>query len=451
MKSSVITLSLLLTGTMLPAATLTVLPGEAIQPKIDDANPGDIVAIFGGTYADDLVINKAIRLIETDGQDVTLTGNVTWNNVTNAPPFEGFTVGSPGKGIVVAGKSYLVVKNVDSSAGFGIRTSGESSVVVVGGVFTKIHQDGGDLTASRARVTGDFETTANSFKTVAIRMDVAGDYLWKSRYAWCGYSKGYHFKSYGSNGVVNVIGCEMDARNYVRVGSESESNYANSGYFENYTVDIRGSGNKILISNNQMLRIRYQYTRHGNQPYPFIYTDGRGVSVIGSNDSVVVNNYIEMFNGGSTNGIVESFGVYVDSSKSMISNNIIDGAHNSVGAPFGAQVKNNCFPFAFLAYGIGGHVAEDSLLYVDPKFVIGEKPKLQLASPCVNGGVADALFNDLDGTRNDIGPGGGCLFDPTGWTTDKPVVISFEVGPQQLLRGVDTEVRLSRGLGVGGR
>ena len=451
MKPFTVVASLLLAGVTLPAATLTVLPGEAIQPKIDAAAPGDIVAIFGGTYPDDLVITKAIRLIETDNQDVTLTGNVTWNNVTNAPPFEGFTVGSPGKGIIVEGKSYLVVKNVDSSAGFGIRSSGESSVVVVGGVFTKILQDGGDLTASRARVTGDFETTANSIKTVAIRMDVGGDYLWKSRYAWCGYSKGFHFKSYGNNGIVNLIGCEIDARGYVRVGSQSESNYANSGYYENYTVDIRGDGNKVLVANNQLLRVAFQYTRHGNQPFPFIYTDGRGVSIFGANNSIVANNYIEMINGGSTNGNVESFGVIVNSNKSVINNNIIDGPHHSVSAPFGAQVKSNCFSFAYFSYGVGGHVAEDSITNVDPLFVVGGKPKLQLASPCVNGGVADALFNDLDGTRNDIGPGGGCLFDPTGWTTDKPVVISFDVGPQQLLRGVDTEVRLSRGLGVGGR
>ena len=63
-------------------------------------------------------------------------------------------------------------------------------------------------------------------------------------------------------------------------------------------------------------------------------------------------------------------------------------------------------------------------------------------------GVDNALFNDRDGTRNDAGPSGGVWFDPDGWTTDKPVVISFEVSSDLVLEGVDTEVILSEGQAV---
>jgi hypothetical protein len=66
----------------------------------------------------------------------------------------------------------------------------------------------------------------------------------------------------------------------------------------------------------------------------------------------------------------------------------------------------------------------------------------------VNAGSSDPRFNDLNGTRNDIGPGGGCLFDPEGWTTNKPLVISFDLAPQQLLKGVDTQVTISNGQAV---
>ena len=58
--------------TMLNAATLAVLPGESIQAQIDAASEGDIVAVFGGTYSEDITINKAIRLVEVSGQDVTI-------------------------------------------------------------------------------------------------------------------------------------------------------------------------------------------------------------------------------------------------------------------------------------------------------------------------------------------------------------------------------------------
>lgn len=57
---------------MLNAATLAVLPGESIQAQIDAASEGDIVAVFGGTYSENITINKAIRLVEVSGQDVTI-------------------------------------------------------------------------------------------------------------------------------------------------------------------------------------------------------------------------------------------------------------------------------------------------------------------------------------------------------------------------------------------
>jgi hypothetical protein len=81
-------------------------------------------------------------------------------------------------------------------------------------------------------------------------------------------------------------------------------------------------------------------------------------------------------------------------------------------------------------------------------FVENEAPKLQSSSPCINAGTPDPRYNDRDGTRNDIGPSGGAWFDPDGWTTENPVVISFDLSPDQVLEGVDTEVILSEGQAV---
>jgi nitrous oxidase accessory protein NosD len=97
MKSSVSLIpivSLIASALSVQAVTHAVLPGNSIQAKIDIAVDGDIVAIFGGTYNEDITINKAIRLVEVSGQEVTLTGNVTFSGVSDCPPFDGFTVGS---------------------------------------------------------------------------------------------------------------------------------------------------------------------------------------------------------------------------------------------------------------------------------------------------------------------------------------------------------------------
>jgi hypothetical protein len=427
MKSFAITSLLLLTGTILPAATLTVLPGEAIQPKIDAAAPGDIVAIFGGTYPDDLVINKAIRLIETDGQDVILTGNVTWNNVTNAPPFEGFTVGSPGKGIIVQDSSGLILKNVDAKAGTGIRTAGNSVVAVVKGSTSQINQDGGNLTVSDTEVLDAFNATQNSNRTVALRVSGRAIVTWSGKKSWMGYSKAKKFVFAGSDAKLVVVGTEIDSEENAWIG-----------------VCVEGIKNDVKILNSEIKNVV-----HGRKDGQFHY-GGVGIAISPGNRSVIQNNYIWMNNYGYYQMSDKGDGIECGAD-SVIVNNIISGAFYCLDCPFGADVRGNFFTDVHMPGIVRGGVLNSGFVVGDPLFITGQAPLLQLASPCVNGGVADALFNDLDGTRNDIGPGGGCLFDPTGWTTDKPVVISFDVGPQQLLRGVDTEVRLSRGLGVGGR
>jgi nitrous oxidase accessory protein NosD len=103
---------LLLIAAKASAATLAVLPETSIQSKIDAATAGDIIAIFGGTYNEDITINKAIRLVEVSGEEVILAGNVTFSGVVNPPAFEGFAVGSANKGITVNDTTGLVLKKI---------------------------------------------------------------------------------------------------------------------------------------------------------------------------------------------------------------------------------------------------------------------------------------------------------------------------------------------------
>lgn len=430
------------------AATHAVLPGEAIQPKIDAAAPGDIIAVFGGTYPGDVTINKAVRLVEVDGQDVTITGNVTWNNVTNAPPFEGFTVGSSGKGITVNNTTGLVIKNVDARAGTGLRIISVSNLSVIGGFSSNIYQDGGHLSVNGSAVTGNFETTLNSLQTISLRTSVGSTYIWRSVKSSCAYSSGRYFRYYGVNGSLAIIGCKFDLLNYYVWGSEYDSNYGNTGYCENYAIDVYGSANSVVIANTQIRGIAFGYRRHSNQGYPHVDARGRGIYVSGDQKSLVANNYVEMTAVHMTHPTGDgAIGIVVESSKSKVYNNIIEGASYGISGPFGADVQNNCLYGIRVAAGSGTHVPVNSM-NANPAFVANEKPKLQAISPCVNAGTINPIFNDLDGSQNDIGPSGGCLFDPEGWTTNKPVVISFDLAPQQLLKGVDTQVNLSNGQAV---
>jgi hypothetical protein len=239
----------------------------------------------------------------------------------------------------------------------------------------------------------------------------------------------------GVDGFVSVVGCVFDQK------------YSGNGVIHFYCNNC-----DVSIVNSRVLGLGYG--TYWESPF-HRFRGGNAIIVESGNRASILNSYIEGRDDTSSGTFGwapgnQGCGIYSESVNTIASNNIFYGTWRGANMPFGSVARNNFFAYVPGGEVVGGALGEGSRSG-DPLFITGQAPLLQLASPCVNGGVADALFNDLDGTRNDIGPGGGCLFDPTGWTTDKPVVISFDVGPQQLLRGVDTEVKLSRGLGVGGR
>lgn len=429
MKRSCQALAILALCSSLQAATHAVLPGEAIQPKIDAAAPGDIIAIFGGTYPGDVTINKAVRLVEVDGQDVTITGNVTWNGVTNAPPFEGFTVGSSGKGITVTNTAGLVIKNVDARGGFGVMTTGNTTLNIVSGQFSSISQDGGELVVSGVQVVGNVSSTINAQKTIVLRAIVGGTITWNSKNVFLGYSTSVFLVVGGTNCRAVIVGSTITG---------------NGSYAD--TAVLGGTSNSFFVSNSS-----FKGGVYGSH-----WIDNRGWTAGGSclridvgNTAVVANSYFQSTNNTTLwSGYDGSFGAGLYSYASQLTavNNICHGNWRGIAAPYGAIVKNT-FAYA-VTYPIANGVVAFDTISGDPLFVSGQAPQLQSSSPCVNAGVNDPVFNDLDGSRNDIGPGGGCLFDPQGWTTNKPVVISFDLAPQQLLKGVDTQVTISKGQAV---
>ena len=423
------------------AATHAVLPGASIQAKINLAVAGDIVAIFGGTYNEDLTINKAIRLVEVSGQQVTLAGSVTFTDVANCPVFDGFTVGSSGRGITVTNTTGLVFRNLDARLGSGIATSGTTNLkisesqlssVTAGGTTVEIsktsltgiiNQTAGNLFTTSVTIAGNFDTNTAALKTVAFRTTVAGDCIWRSKKNWFGYSEAKSFNFIDQNQAkVVVVGNKID-----RQGVEANGIYCNV------------SNSSILICNNRIVRVGYKWNEDNENGI-----DLRG----GGNKAVIANNYCQLQYYNVDFG-ARGDGIYVrDFTQATIINNVIVGARHGISAPFGALAQNNLYwASPWNAREANGVIAEGTL-YTDPLFVAGEEPKLQATSPCINAGTIDPRYNDRDGSRNDIGPSGGAWFDPDGWTTENPVVISFDLSPDMVLEGVDTEVILSEGQAV---
>jgi uncharacterized Zn-binding protein involved in type VI secretion len=337
------------------AATHAVLPGTSIQTKINLAVAGDIVAIFGGTYNEDITINKAIRLVEVNGQQVTLNGHVTFSGVTDCPPFDGFTVGSSGRGIWVANTTGFVLRNLDARNGSGISVDGTSSMkisdcrlsnVTVNGASSmtisdcelasltaggtdleisnsslsgSINHAAGILAATKITVGGNFDSQTSAQKTVAFRTTVSGDAYLRSKRAWVGYSQARSINFTDANAAkLVVVGCLVD-----RQGAEANGIYCNV------------SNSQIQLVNNRIIRVGYNWTGDAKNGI-----DLRG----GGNKAFISSNYCQLSYYGSDRDGVRGDGIYVrDFSDATIINNIVVGAKFGISAPFGAVAKNNLY------------------------------------------------------------------------------------------------------------
>jgi parallel beta-helix repeat protein len=200
------------------------------------------------------------------------------------------------------------------------------------------------------------------------------------------------------------------------------------------------SGGDVVISNN------------------WIIENIRGIQVVGGSSSIIRNNLIE-YNGDPDNGFVD-YGICCLSSTPLISNNLI--RYNEVGIYMawsdsaGARIINNtivsnewegvwCYQEANVIiknnivvnnntgidaiydaipqisyncvwgntwhdyyYETGGYAAPGiGDISEDPCFVDTTHYYLSKDSPCINAGDPDPVYNDIDGTRNDMGYTGG--------------------------------------------
>ena len=435
----------LLAAAVLNAATLPVFPGNSIQAQIDASSAGDIVAIFGGTYAEDITINKAIRLVEVNDEDVILLGDVTFDGVSDAPPFEGFTVGSSGKDITVTDTTGLLLREIDHSAGGTVVITSSSNYtkivdstlnefdpdagameLVDSTVNGRIQQGGGSLHTTNTTVGGNFETTSGAVRTIAFRTTVNGDCVWNGPRSWFGYSAARSFNFYGSNAKVVVVGSTID-----RVDREADG------------IRLHGSGNHLTVTNSVVKNVR-----------SYFGGDENCIDVQDSTNSVVItNNYLQKTHqtySANNDGIHDV--IYVrDTNSVTILNNICVQSYTGldddgfVRAPFGAAISNN---IAIGRSDVNGGAVAINTIFRSTNFVDGDPYQLGEGSPCLDAGTEDPRYNDRDGSRNDIGPSGGAWYDPDGWTTENPVVISFELSKDQILEGDATPILLQEGLGV---
>jgi len=433
---------ILLAGLALPhgmqAATYSVFSGQSIQAKIDGATNGDTVAIFGGSYTENLTIaNKDVRLQLVAGQTVTLAGNITFSGLSNAYTFANFTWGGQtDKTITVSDCRNFTMNGIKSPAGSILVTGSNTAAKIfatalTNGAFTVsagakvqgiqssntgITVNGSGTTAdfTRCTVTGNVSVATGVSRTSFSRCTVTESLDSSASNTYVSYSTLRWFRQ-RSDGKAFLVGNTINERN------------ASGGHHSTTRTVEAHDVSKIFLKNNII--------RQGSAGAQGEVAEAVWIASLAQLEALT--NYLFDYNN-SNYGTGRGFRLD-GSATNYISSNIGTSIQGEfVYGPF----ANNTVNYNLSTTGEGGGVLLQNRLNADPQVVNTTSFVLGPTSPARNAGDPNPRFNDIDGTRNDMGIYGGPFYDPEGWTGSKPVVMQMELDQTQFLRGDYSTLKL---------
>ena len=441
-------LLILLAGLALPhgmqAATYSVFSGQSIQTKINAASNGDTVAIFGGTYTENLTVSKNVRLQLVAGQTVTLAGNITFSGLINAYTFANFTWGGQGdKRITVNNCSSFTINGIKSAAG-SIDSTGTGNLLI-----NAVTLSNGSIAVNSSSNTKIIDTSVSggmSFsggtKAQVIRSTNGGGNSANSQVDFIRTRVNGGYGSSGNKMPDNVTASRLSfSRCTVTESLDSSSGLTYVSYSNLRFFRQRSNGQAYLVGNtinernaqgeqtvrawDSALIVAFNnIVRDGNQNW----ADNWAFYINPGARLLARNNVIYSYSGNYNDRV---FGLE-GSNENYISCNIAYAIQdNFIWAPF----ANNTVTYNLSQTGDENGVLVQNRLNADPAFVDTTDFVLGPTSPARNAGDPDPRFNDIDGTRNDMGIYGGPFYDPEGRTGSKPVVMQMELDQTQFLRG----------------
>jgi len=416
------------------SATYSVFSGQSIQTKIDAASNGDTVAIFGGTYTENLTISKDVRLQLVAGQIVTLAGNITFSGLSNAYTFANFTWGgqtdknitvsdcrnftingikSPAGSIVVTGLNTVAKIFATSLTNGVITVSGGANVQGIQSSCTGITVNGSSTADfARCAVTGNVSVATGVSRASFSRCTITENLDTSASNTYVSYSTLRSFVQ-RSVGQAVLVGNTINERN------------------------VNG-GETIAVTDSAFLCAFNNIVRDGSSGEYWVYPN-TGIYVTTSARIFALNNVIFNYSARSDSGTRDSAFIFDGSNSKYVSSNIGYQIQNEfVYGPF----ANNTVTYNLSQTGEGGGVLLQNRLNADPAFVDTTDFVLGPTSPARNAGDPDPRFNDIDGTRNDMGIYGGPFYDPEGRTGSKPVVMQMELDQTQFLKGDYSTLKL---------
>lgn len=409
------------------AASFVVSPGQSIQEAINAASAGDNITVQTGNYNENLTINKGLD-IRGAGGAVLVTGTLGISNVTTPVYIADISFGKSGASrITVTGSSNVRFDRAKLVGGGGLSVTNSTFYCYKGQFDQNVAFTGSTWTLQRSTVAGTLSSSSSTAKFIASTINNSFTHnqgeltifqstlahddhritLTAAQNAWIAYNYIHRDIWLGGGNVIftgNRTGNTGDANwghlVYVHGGCNAvirnniiANNWEGSGW---WGIFVAANAGVVKILNNTLFNIH------------------DGIRVEDAHVGAEIRgNILWPSVGQPRNGIVVSPSTIVDG------NNVRNGFHTT----FSGGVQSN-------------NISSDPL-FSNTSFSSTANTFLALGanSPSRNTGPSDAIYNDIDGSRNDQGAYGGHSYDPEGRTTLKPVVLSGEVAPLYIKRG----------------
>ena len=403
------------------AATITLLPGESIQAAVTAANPGDQLIIKAGNYTG-FTSDKHLDIRREQNATVNIVGHVTFSGVTQLINFAHFNV--TGNLIFTNSKVYVYDCNVTGEV-TSTSSNWTMQETTLSGTVTSTTSDTKVL---RSNIGGHLLHESGGDTNCTVFQSTVGDLIRsKAKRTWIGYNTAKRLEVTGDDALeAEIVGNDfnrIDNAHYDWIivlfdAANLKANFRNnkvrncwgtSNSYECDGVQVR-RGVKIRIHNNIFHRLWRL-----------------GVYVLPDNTQECE--------------IVGNFFTYI--------------RENAVNAPQAGVTCNHNWWWSngqINSFAAGGVTATDTGTG-DPKFVAYNNDALSSSndytlqgdSPLKNAGSPLLQFKDHDGTRQDIGLYGGHHYDANGTTASRPVILSAELAPMHVQKGVtDTVIIRSR-------
>ncbi len=442
------------------AATNFVILGDDFQTKINASAPGDTLVVQAGVYPGNLNFNKPLTVLRSGTNQIQFLGTVQITGAGNSSfQFSQFggAVTIQATGTVSFAQSRflapfnssaasLLMSYVTSSSSFtaDLSVGSGTNFQAYDSSLYYMALIGGKTLMKRCTIT------AEGSPTLTLSSNAAFEGLRVTNYGYFNATA-----SVGSGTPFVAVQCyfpyPVTLSGYkVWLGYSSLGNPFYGSALRQTNCD------SVMVGNNV-------YSQGGDA---LVYCQGGTLKAY--------NNYISAT---LYNGLAPNYGMWLRSNTSEVINNTIYmatttypglgilitdavGSHNFranivfVGNNAGYfcteainSTVNSSFCNLFPPNRVGNFSPLVNCQFVDP--LIESPNGLSPVSPCIDAGPPDAIFNDRNGTRNDIGRTGGPYWNPANYTNDNPIVFFLTGSPQTVLKGVQTNILVNVGASSG--